>query len=330
MPPRALILFPGALGDFICFLPALERLRQEFRLDLLAKTEFSELVASSVAVRSLECDEISRLFVPGAGERQELQLFFAAYAAIYSWFGSGQAVFASELRRASQRKARLFPFRPVGARMPQTDYYLSCLGQTTGAIPAVSIKSEAVLWCNQHWREHRLAERPVIALAPGSGALEKNWPMVSYRVVADWWRERVGGIVIVVLGPVEEERGGLDALCDRALVARGLTLGQLAALLSRCLLNLGNDSGTSHLAAAVGIRTVALFGPSDPLAWAPRGNKVTIVRKSLACSPCNSTTAKSCSHRSCLAALEPVDVIKRLEALPEFAALTRWGAEIRV
>lgn len=323
MRSNCLIIFPGALGDFVCFLPALERLSRHARVELLARTEFSDLVSSSVTVGSLECHVIGQLFVRGAGERAGLRDFFAPYASVYSWFGSGVPVFAEELRRASQGKALLFPFRPLDGRMHQTDYYLSCLRLPPVATPTLAVKSAAMLWGDLWWREHGLAAKPVLALAPGSGALEKNWRADSYRVVADWWRQVCGGIVVVILGPVEEERAGFGSVCAGALVARGLTLGQLSALLSRSVVYLGNDSGTSHLAAALGIRTVVLFGPSDPLQWAPRGERVTIVRKGVECSPCTLTAMKSCSHRSCLTTLEPAEVIKRVKDLPEFTELDK-------
>jgi ADP-heptose:LPS heptosyltransferase len=329
-PPRSLVLFPGALGDFICLLPALERLGQASRVELLAKKEFEDLVPPAVSVGCLDCDAIRRLFVRGAGASQRLQTFFEPYARIYSWFGSGQTIFSHELRQASQGKARLFPFRPLHSGSHQIDYYLACLERTPGGVPGLSVQPEAQSWCDEYWRQHALGWQPVLALAPGSGCREKNWSIAAYRRITDWWRERFHGAVIVVLGPVEDERGGFESICAGARVARGVSLGRLAALLSRCLLYLGNDSGTTHLAAALGVRTVALFGPSDPRQWAPRGDRVIVLRKGVDCSPCLIATMKSCSHRDCLLTLEPAFVIERLESLPELANLTRWGAEIRV
>jgi ADP-heptose:LPS heptosyltransferase len=64
------------------------------------------------------------------------------------------------------------------------------------------------------------------------------------------------------------------------LEAIGLSLVETAALLERCTLFVGNDSGLSHLAAALGIPTVAVFGPTDPSVWAPRGRRVEAVRTS--------------------------------------------------
>jgi ADP-heptose:LPS heptosyltransferase len=326
MRTRCLILFPGALGDFICLLPSVERLRQESRVELLARTEFAHLLASVVAVRSLDCSAVNRLFIPGAGEEESMRRFFAPYELIYSWFGSQHRTFASELGRASERKARLFPFRSPDARMHQIDHYLKCIGRASGAVPAVVVKPEANHWCDAYWQRHALNGKPVLVLAPGSGGREKNWPIASYQAIADWWRESFHGAIIVVLGPVEDERGGFAAVCRGTLVARGLNLGQLSALLSRAHLYIGNDSGPTHLAAALGVRTVALFGPSDPRQWAPRGAKVTLVRSGLACSPCAVETMKSCAHRDCLGTLEPTVVIRRLQSLPEL--VTGPGAEI--
>jgi ADP-heptose:LPS heptosyltransferase len=103
---------------------------------------------------------------------------------------------------------------------------------------------------------------------PREWCTEKNWPDASFRVVVDWWR-RACGAVVVILGPVEEEKGDYTALCEGAVVARSLSLGKLAALLVRSDLYLGNDSGVSHLAAALGVATTVLFGPSNVGRWAP-------------------------------------------------------------
>jgi ADP-heptose:LPS heptosyltransferase len=60
-----------------------------------------------------------------------------------------------------------------------------------------------------------------------------------------------------------------------------LELPLLAAILSQCHLFIGNDSGITHLAAALGVPTIALFGPTDPYVWGPRGKKVFIARENL-------------------------------------------------
>jgi len=93
---------------------------------------------------------------------------------------------------------------------------------------------------------------------------------------------RLGRPLFAVAGPADEETAGellrrLPAGIPLA-VARGLEVAALAALLAGCAGYLGNDSGVSHLAAALGVPSVVVFGPTDPARWAPLGPQVRVVR----------------------------------------------------
>ncbi|MFQ5904075.1 MAG: glycosyltransferase family 9 protein, partial [Candidatus Binatia bacterium] len=258
-----------------------------------------------------------------------------------SWMGSGQPDFVRHLQILSNGKLRIFPFRPSELRVHMADYYLSCLGEkrSRGIFPAVPLRSDAVAWSHQFWRQSGLKEKRVLVLAPGSGAKEKNWPIRFYQAVTEWWQRWIGGKVIVVLGPVEEERKEIGNLWSRVLVVRGLELAKVVALLTRCDCYLGNDSGITHLAAALGVETIAFFGPTDPAQWVPRGKRVTVVTQNVECSPCIDSAMKVCPHRKCLTALSPGGVIGMLKGVLERspgvgevseASLTRWEAGIRV
>ena len=312
---KILAIFPGALGDFICFLPTLEKLARGGEVHLFARTEYADLLPATVRTHSLECYEIGRLFVPGAEEEERLKRFFASYSSIYSWMGSGQPDFVRHLTLLSDGKLKLFSFRPSGSRIHITDYFLSCLGEmgSNETTPHIAIRSDALAWSHWFWRRSNLEKKMVLVLSPGSGAREKNWPMDFYSAVAKWWEKSFLGESLVVLGPVEEERGEIGGRWDPALVLRGLGLAKLAAVISRCDLYLGNDSGVTHLAAALGVETVALFGPTNPTQWAPRGNRVTVITQNVECSPCLPFAMKSCPHRKCLTTLSPDDVISRLK-----------------
>jgi ADP-heptose:LPS heptosyltransferase len=285
-------------------------------------------------VHSLECYLIHRLFVPQSGQAEELRCFFGTYAAIFSWMGSQQSTFIEELYSVSQGRARVFPFQPPSMSMHQADYYLACVvgnPSRAAAFQEIPLNPEAVAWAERYWQQHELIDKPVLALAPGSGAREKNWPDAFFRLVADWWRQRTSGTIVVVLGPVEEERGIERPLTEGAIAARHLSLSRLAALLARADLYLGNDSGVSHLAAALNVVSVVLFGPSNVKQWVPRGKSVTVLSQEVECTPCAVSVMKKCAHRTCLTTLKPEYVCRELDRLvEENLTLTRGEAGITV
>lgn len=118
--------------------------------------------------------------------------------------------------------------------------------------------------------------RGFLAVHPGSGSREKNWPAKSF---ADFVEEFRGNEKwLLVEGPADRAQAeGLRHL-PGALPSSDLPPRTLGAILSRAGVFLGNDSGVSHLAAAWGAPTVALFGPTDPAIWAPIGPRVRVLR----------------------------------------------------
>jgi len=314
---RVCVIFPGALGDFVCFLPTLQNLLRSAQVDLYARSEFAEIVPAGVTVRSVESAEVSRLFVAGAFEDGQLEDCFSEYEAVYSWMGSQQPEFVNQLQWVCQGRAKIFPFRPVGTIMHQADYYLRCVSKQkfSASAPTILPRAEAVAWRKIFSTKHALSQRRILIVAPGSGAREKNWPEEFFLAVAEWWHERMGGVAVLLLGPAEQESGGVDRLRQHCLVAGGLSLAQAVALLDASDAFLGNDSGITHLAAALGVPTVALFGPSDPRQWAPRGKTVSVVSRAIDCSPCTSVMMKSCPHRACLTDLYPENVTELIARL---------------
>ncbi|HYA27720.1 MAG TPA: glycosyltransferase family 9 protein, partial [Acidobacteriota bacterium] len=258
---------------------------------MYARSEFAALVPAGVFVRSLECAELARLFVPGALQDASVRSTFGSYSAIYSWMGSQEREFVDQLNWVSDGRAQVLPFRPTETIEHQADFYLRCLAAPPFDClgPRIDLGAEAISWREKFWNDNGLHPYTVLVIAPGSGAREKNWPEEFFIAIADWWRESIGGAVVLLVGPVEAERGGIDRLRQYCLVTENLNLAQVAALLAKSDIYVGNDSGTSHLAAAVGVRTVALFGPSDPWRWSPRGPKVTVIDLQIDCSPCSSS-----------------------------------------
>jgi len=122
---------------------------------------------------------------------------------------------------------------------PAVDFYLRQVGGPLGLIPRIRVEA--------------MEQRCSVVIHPFSGSAKKNWPLEKYRELA----QRL---------PVEWADGRFDNLLDLALWMRGAGV------------YVGNDSGISHLAAAIGMRSVVLFGPTDPEIWGPRGDHVRILR----------------------------------------------------
>jgi heptosyltransferase-2 len=122
--------------------------------------------------------------------------------------------------------------------------------------------------------ERRTAALPpgFVAVHPGSGSPAKNWPADRFARVAS--ALAAGAPWLLVHGPAEEGWAAPDGV----VLAREWPLRVLGAALGRAGLFLGNDSGASHLAAAAGAPTLAVFGPTDPALWAPVGRAVSVRR----------------------------------------------------
>ena len=94
-----------------------------------------------------------------------------------------------------------------------------------------------------------------------------------------------------------------------------LPLDELAAILKKCSLYVGNDSGITHLAASVETPVVALFGPTDPQVWGPRGENVSILYGKRDCSPCSRQRMHECIEQRCLQALSVEEVYGKVKDL---------------
>ena len=115
-----------------------------------------------------------------------------------------------------------------------------------------------------------------VAVHPGSGSPRKNWPADRFAALLDALVP--GAPWLLVEGPADGEPAARLARRPGATVARGLPVRTLGAVLARAGLVVGHDSGVSHLAAAWGAPTLALFGPTDPGVWSPVGPRVAVAR----------------------------------------------------
>ncbi|MBI1788500.1 MAG: glycosyltransferase family 9 protein [Acidobacteria bacterium] len=239
---RHLLIRPGAVGDFLVSLPAMERLRGAYTEVWTASpnvplARFAD-AAFSIASTGLDLLE----FAPPERLIERLR----GFDRIVSWYGSAR----TEFREAVARWGLPFEFLAAlpDGRSHAVDFYLAQVGAEPGAAPRIECPAAredfAVI--------HPFASRPA-----------KRWPLERFREVA----RRLPMPVRWCAGPEEELE---DAV-------RIPDLYDLACWLARARVYIGNDSGIAHLAAAAGTPVVALFGPTDPAVWAPRGPRVRVL-----------------------------------------------------
>ena len=127
-----------------------------------------------------------------------------------------------------------------------------------------------------------------IMIHPAARYWFKAWPPDRFAALGDAFHER--GFQVVLVGSPEERSIGTEILqtAKRSMISLigNTRLLELAALMTRCRLFIGNDAGPMQMAAAVGCPVVALFGPSNPAVWAPRGTHVKTIHKGLDCREC--------------------------------------------
>jgi len=122
----------------------------------------------------------------------------------------------------------------------------------------------------------RPSTSPTIALHPGSGSAKKNWPLSRWLELAAWLRSTRAVQLLIITGEAESP-ATRAALSPLGTSAHNLPLEDLIARLATCDYFIGHDSGISHLAAACGVPSLLLFGPTDPAIWAPPAEHVHVL-----------------------------------------------------
>ena len=154
---------------------------------------------------------------------------------------------------------------------------------------------------------------PWMAVAPGSGSRRKNWPLGHYYEVSRALGWEYGLRVAWLAGPAEGEMLpylGPLAKAQGQLLLANRPLARVARVLSCCRFYIGNDSGLTHLAAALaGPEVLALFGPTDPQVWAPLGPHVRTLRAPYPQTPEAVEGTISSPETRCLSALSPETVL---------------------
>lgn len=259
---KRLIIRPGAMGDFIVSIPAIECLRsgglRDGYLEVWAAPRNVPLAARIAdRARSIAATGLDLLELTGPDAR--LLETLRGFDSIVSWYGAGRPEFREAVAALG------LPFHFLAALPPATccsrvahaaDFYLEQARSIAGIAPCAS---DAI---------PRLACSAIrggfAAIHPFAGSPRKRWPMERFQELA---RRLACSMQVEWCAGPEDDLPGARRFED---------LYELGCWLATARIYIGNDSGPTHLAAAVGTPVVALFGPSDPAVWAPRGPHVAL------------------------------------------------------
>ena len=286
---RMLVIRGGAVGDLIVTLPALGALRQAFphaTIELLGNPSRAILAQHPGYVDrviDLEHWDLYRLFSQQPTLSQGLTTFLSSFELMLSYLPVPDAIFPTNLRRYCQGEVLTWqPHPPPGVHI--TDHLLQPVrrfGRQPGdACPHVYLDPAAQEFAARFWQNAGLPDQGVIAFHPGSGGSYKLWPVAGWEQIMAWTAQQ-GLQGLLISGPAEQAHNAHlahSAHFPPWRQAQNLPLPYLAALLARCQAMVGHDSGITHLAAAVGTTTLALFGPTDPLVWGPRSHRACVLQ----------------------------------------------------
>ncbi len=230
---RRLLIRPGAIGDVILSLPALEAARADYT-EVWAPRPLLPLIRFADRTRAIADTGLDLLGVVEGSTVPAL----ATFDSIYSWYGSARPEFRDAVRDLP------FTFFPASPPLP------------TNAVPKISIPSAPV--------------ENFAILHPFASSAVKRWPIENFRAVA----RELGIPVRWCAGPEEvlPEQLRKDATHIEDLY-------DLARWIATARVYIGNDSGITHLAAAVGTPVVSIFLVTDPSVWAPRGDRVAVLER---------------------------------------------------
>jgi heptosyltransferase III len=290
---RILVIRGGAIGDFILTLPAIAALRRQFPSAWLEVLGYPHIVQLAIAgglvdhASSIEARALAGFFARGGPLAEELMDYFSGFDLILSYLYDPDRIFQTNVGLCSPAQFLVGPHRPdERAGVNAAKVYLKPLERLAifdaDSVPALRIGPAAGV---SQRVGGQVSERrefvPTLVLHPGSGSDRKNWPEARWAELLEWLIRETMLKLLVIGGEAEGER--LQRLAAalppiRTRVAQSFPLAELAGLLAGCGGFVGHDSGISHLAAAVGLPGLILWGDTAEAVWRPPSAKVSVIR----------------------------------------------------
>jgi len=283
-----LVLRPGAIGDALLTFPVLKALREQYdgtRITLVSNAQVMPLMqAFGVAEQTFDFQDIrwSELFSSNGIRTSSMRDLLAQTDLAMCWMRDPDGIIEHNLKMSGIKHRIIAPGRPpAGEHLHIVDYLARTIGLPNVGEQFIAPSSWGFL--NLSFKD--TTAKRFVAIHSGSGAVAKCWPTFHFaEVIKQLWEQDCP--VLLLAGPADTER--VDDLLQQLPVPpksemfKVLThapLLEVAQHLQQCRCYLGNDSGITHLAAMLGVPTIAIFGPTDPKIWRPVGPFVNVIHE---------------------------------------------------
>lgn len=312
MTQSLVIVHPGSLGDVLLAAPAIRRLGARYNgreILLVAKESICRLLIACGIINdwmSWEGPAGAGLCSRGVPLPCKLKMWLNRCDVAVAWMNDNKDALRATFQEFGVAQVRIqSPFSPALHARHQSHRFLETVeepaddGTSERFIQVLPTIVEEGRVCLERIGIPR--EQPFVLVHPGSGSAHKCLNPVTIAGIIQRLDQQ-DLFPVVIEGPADQHavERVLQVISPRPPILRNLALTMLAGVLVQARFLLGHDSGVTHLAALLGVRTVAVFGPTDPARWAPLGDHVTIVRGP-SCHCPSWDDARACDEKPCLA-----------------------------
>lgn len=275
---RFLVVRGGAIGDFILTLPVCAALRQMFpdaHIELMGYSAVTQLALKGGpvdGVRNIDARPMTGFFFPKGEIDGDLSEYFGGFNVVVSYLFDPDKIFQDNVRRCGDHIQFV-----QGCHRPSDEDKAHATESLLKALEILAIFDANPVPKLNFNVETPEAEAP-IAVHPGSGSPEKNWPVKRWVELLRELGERHRIVLIVGeadTDTVEELKGELDGPQFEFMEKKSLL--EVGVRLQSCRAFIGHDSGITHLAAAVGLPGICLWGETNKQVWRPRSDRFEVL-----------------------------------------------------
>ncbi len=288
---RILIIRLAPLGETVLTTPVIRALRQHFReahIAYMVAPTREDLVSANPHLNEVLTYQpsVPKLIYQIARRKFQMAVILQPTFRLVLHTFLARIPLRVGFETNTARKKLLNIAVPNNTAQHETQRYLDvvrALGvEITDDEPEVFVDNEGKAWIDNFLKIEKLDDgKPIIGLNPGAATVYRRWDAANFAVLGDQLHETYDAHIVITTGPREGELADqiVAQMSHSPVIVNQATAMQLAALLQRCNLYISNDTGPMHLSTAVKTPTIALFGASNLIQWAPPWEKHAVIAR---------------------------------------------------